>query len=247
MNCKYCFRNKKYNNKVNVDWKRIIDWIVLQWNINEINIAGGEPTLAPFLLEMVKYCNENNLKTSLITNGFILDHDQDLLNDLIKYIDCIGISVDSLDNSINSKIGRCTSGSTLNLSDIENIYQCVKSHNKIFKINTVISKLNIDDISIYEMKDMKIDRYKLLKNNNGDLAILEEEFVLYCNKFNNNMQNMNPPIIESKMNDTYIKIISDGILDSNSKNEYNIFKDSDALIKALNDLDKVEYKKRYRN
>lgn len=245
MNCKYCFRNKRNNNKINADWKKIIDWIISQNKFDEINIAGGEPTLAPYLVKMLKYCKQYNLKTSIITNGLILSQKKDLLDNIIQHVDCIGISVDSLNNDINTKIGRISNGEILNLIDIKNIYHCAKEHNKIFKINTVVSKLNLNDVSIYKMSNLKIDRFKLLKNNEGEYAISDDEFSSYCNQFKNNMKNIGEIIIETKMNDTYIKVTSDGTLDSNSKNKYNVFEDDNALEKALDDLDEKSYNKRY--
>lgn len=108
MSCKFCFRDKSKNCNLNIDYKKVIDLIRQDKRIDEINIAGWEPTLYKGLLDLIKYCKAKELQVSLITNGIKLINDKNLLNDICKIVCCLGISIDSLNLEINKQIGRIT-------------------------------------------------------------------------------------------------------------------------------------------
>lgn len=49
-----------------------IDWLIANRNIHTLSIAGGEPTLYPFLKETIAYANKKKLRVMLFTNALIM-------------------------------------------------------------------------------------------------------------------------------------------------------------------------------
>lgn len=54
--------------------KEMCDIFVNEFNLNSIDIQGGEPTIYPHILDLIKYCNNIGLKPTLITNGMALNN-----------------------------------------------------------------------------------------------------------------------------------------------------------------------------
>lgn len=52
--------------------KEICKSFVDNFNLNSIDIQGGEPTIYPHIFDLIKYCNSIGLKPTLITNGMAL-------------------------------------------------------------------------------------------------------------------------------------------------------------------------------
>jgi len=52
--------------------KEIFDTLRYYYGNNAIDIQGGEPTIHPDILEMIRYCDEIGLYPTLITNGLVL-------------------------------------------------------------------------------------------------------------------------------------------------------------------------------
>jgi molybdenum cofactor biosynthesis enzyme MoaA len=53
--------------------KKICKTLVDVWGNNAIDIQGGEPTIWPHILDLVRYCREIGLFPTLITNALVLD------------------------------------------------------------------------------------------------------------------------------------------------------------------------------
>lgn len=76
MNCYFCYFAEKIADKSHPQHpfftlekaKEICRIFVEEYGLNSIDIQGGEPTIYPQILELIKYCNEIGLKPTLITN-----------------------------------------------------------------------------------------------------------------------------------------------------------------------------------
>ena len=53
--------------------KEICKILRSKYNNNSVNIQGGEPTIYPYIYELVSYCKTIGLKPTLITNALVLD------------------------------------------------------------------------------------------------------------------------------------------------------------------------------
>jgi len=99
---------------------------------------GGEPLLCKDLPEILKFAKEQELITTVITNGFLL---KDRCNEILPFLDFLIVSIDSNDY-LHDKM-RGVRG--LRKRAIEGIKLSKKSKTKII-INSVVSKLNLDKI-----------------------------------------------------------------------------------------------------
>jgi radical S-adenosyl methionine domain-containing protein 2 len=77
----------------------------------KITFAGGEPTLCPWLPELMAVAKAHNVTTMLVTNGSRIE--EDWLSKHGSLIDWITISIDSLDPDTNEMSGRKAKGQCL--------------------------------------------------------------------------------------------------------------------------------------
>lgn len=73
-NCIFCSSMSSITSECTIsieDFKKTIDRFMELGGIKEISISGGEPFLHPNLLDMVKYCKNNNIKTVIYTSGVV--------------------------------------------------------------------------------------------------------------------------------------------------------------------------------
>lgn len=186
--CRYCFA--KFEDHVNLDknqWKQIIDNVVSSGLVHEINFAGGEPTLLPYLPELAKYVNSKGLTCTLITNGSRMD--DAWIRENAGLFRSIGISVDSFSDEISAAIGRCDfHGNVQSAERIADLIFKVKFyHPKVkIKLNTVVNAINKNEVPalFLNRNDLPVDRWKLLKmsyfndgcHENSALVISDDEF-----------------------------------------------------------------------
>ena len=91
--CKFCFiSNKLIHDRFQSKKKifKIIDKL-FESNIFRINFFGGEPSLHPDILEIIKYAKEQNFKVTLVTNSLAFNKSNIL--EYEKYLDGIGVSL----------------------------------------------------------------------------------------------------------------------------------------------------------
>lgn len=73
-NCIFCSSDSSIDKRQIIDidlFKKTIDRFMVLGGIEEISISGGEPFLHPDLFEMVKYCKDKMIRTSIYTSGII--------------------------------------------------------------------------------------------------------------------------------------------------------------------------------
>ena len=161
------------------EWKTIIDNIANSNIVKRINIAGGEPFLCKKLtISLVNYIKNKGLETSVISNGVYLT--EDVLHQIEKSIDMIGISCDSGSDEINIQIGRQCREDFLNQATshphtyhVRRVAKLCKEHHIYFKLNSVICRENLHDDSIFDLiQELKPQRWKVFRvleidNENG--------------------------------------------------------------------------------
>ncbi len=76
--------------------------------VTKINISGGEPMLYPHLEEMCRLLKSVGFTVSIVSNGSLITEDR--LKTLSRYVDWMGLSVDSPEESDEIKIGRHMEG-----------------------------------------------------------------------------------------------------------------------------------------
>ena len=164
--CRYCFADFKMKDLPFADAKKVIDAIETYFQENEIedgriNIAGGEPLMYRRLDDIIDYIAEKNIKVSIITNGALLTEER--IAAWSSKVAMIGISVDSITAEADMRIGRCDSCNNHHeLGHLIKMSEAIHKAGIKLKINTVVSKANLDEdmLSVYEA--LKPDRLKLI-------------------------------------------------------------------------------------
>ena len=144
----------------------------------KITFVGGEPTLCPFLPQLVAYANSLGLVTAVITNGTTCT--PKYLEQFAGILDWIGLSIDGLTPAANQSIGRATlAGRSLDATAYLERIASIKAIGAQLKINTVVSALNRDaDFTQFILAARPV-RWKILQvtpvegQNDGAIKLLE--------------------------------------------------------------------------
>ncbi|NLB64576.1 MAG: radical SAM protein [Fibrobacter sp.] len=127
-----------------------------------LNFAGGEPlVLGNKLVEYIRTAKEMGLETSLITNGFLLKKHIEVADSL----DMLGISVDSLDESTNMKIGRNCGSKVLSQGELFEVVKSVQQRNPNIKLkfNSVVNKYNWKSTVAKDLQKLLPNKVKILR------------------------------------------------------------------------------------
>jgi tungsten cofactor oxidoreducase radical SAM maturase len=151
LQCIHCFRyasdNLRYINMSIENFKKIID-NALNSGVKKIVFSGwGEPTMNPYILDMLYYVKSKGFSTVLNTNGVKL---KDLALDLVKIgVDEIYISIDAVDIMLYEKIRRLGDLSIISrgLEILSDLKKRSDSWKPVVKTIFTITRLNIDQIS----------------------------------------------------------------------------------------------------
>lgn len=111
--------------------------------IEMIRFTGGEPLLCKKLPEYIKKCHSIGIKTSIITNGLLLN---EKIDGLVKNgLDQIIISVDGSTSELHDRL-RGTKGLW---KKIDMIFERIEKEYPLLhtRVNTVVSEENISDIA----------------------------------------------------------------------------------------------------
>mgnify|MGYP002280847233 CR=1 FL=1 len=178
--CKWCYaKNTKYAVEDNMSIKlakKLIDFSK-EIGVQSITLIGGEPTVHPDILEIVKYIKGKDLHLGLITNGYLLSNIK-FLSDLKRSgLDMIGFSLKAANRQQqfeltgNDCFDKITSAMR-NLSRIKDIQ---------VTYSTVISKVtigNIDEFAKIVSKNDPLRRLKLSFCNPYFGECVNSEYVL---------------------------------------------------------------------
>lgn len=196
MRCKFCFAGFK-------DVKKSIlpkghlkkeDSIELvkqlgSFGFEKITFAGGEPTLCPWLNELVTEAKRAGMTTMLVTNGSCLT--QEYLEKFKGTLDWIVLSIDSLDPETNKITGRQLASIGARMESPYALAQLIKRNGFRFKVNTVVHRYNIKENMDELILELNPERWKILKvlsvaDQNGasysDFEISDGEFQEYLKR-----------------------------------------------------------------
>ncbi len=223
MSCKFCFATfddmKVAAQLSKYDAFKILDKLK-ESGLKKITFAGGEPLLYKWINEVIIYSKGIGLTTSIITNGSFITDEFILKNKGV--LDWIGLSIDSLNNETNIKIGRTNK---VNPNYYELISK-IKMHGFKLKINTVVNRFNENENMQDFINMANPDRWKIFDTLKvkGQNDIQFDEIRTSDWGFQGFLQRHNHPsmVIEDneKMTGSYLLIDPTGRLFEDSKGEH---------------------------
>lgn len=167
MRCKYCFATFQ-------DVKREIvpkghlpreQGLAVTKTLSEffqkITFVGGEPTLCPWLDELIDVAKEAGQTTMIVTNGSRLTKER--LKRWMGRLDWITLSVDSPSSSTMEAIGRSTTQGAISAKQYIAIAQQAKAAGYRLKVNTVVTTLNQNEDLSQLILAMSPERWKIFQ------------------------------------------------------------------------------------
>jgi len=242
MKCKYCFANffriKRTLSKNN--WFIIISQLA-DFGMKKVNFVGGEPTLCPFLGELIKYSKNLGLLTGIVSNGAQLN--QKFIEKYGNYIDWIGLSLDSGNEITQELLGR---GDGVYVQNTIKRSKMIKDAGIKLKINSVITRLNVNEEMSKLMNNIHPDRWKIfqvleIEGQNSskikNLLISKNEF----KKFVEQHQKLKPIAEDNDaMIESYLMIDPLGRFFQNS-NKFYVFSRPILKVGVSNALNDIKY------
>ena len=189
--CKFCFatfNDIPSRSRLSKEDTLKIPALLANAGAEKITLVGGEPTLCPWLNELLEKSKKAGLTTCVVTNGTGMT--SDWLEENHHLLDWVGISIDASNDIIHAKIGRglrkdLVKGVSKHLELTRRVWKDCKKHGIKMKLNTVICSENIEDDMSVLVAELKPDRWKIFQvlpvegQNSGcvdNLLLSKEEF-----------------------------------------------------------------------
>jgi radical S-adenosyl methionine domain-containing protein 2 len=190
MKCKFCFAT--YDSVLPQHVKRGIPLLEAQRLIavlrdagfRKITFAGGEPTLCPWLPEVVAYAKDVGFKTAIVSNGSRLT--RELIDLLAPSLDWITLSIDSGWSGTNAMTGRAVAGRwAIAVTSLYGIVDEFRAQHVRLKVNTVVTRHNCEESLVDLIARVRPERWKVMRvlrivgENDRDfdyLGISDDEF-----------------------------------------------------------------------
>lgn len=130
--------------------------------VRKLTFAGGEPTLCPWLPELIDHAKDLGLVTMLVTNGSRCS--SDYLRRVSASLDWLTLSVDSLVPATNLAIGRHDAkGQPISRNAYARVLADAAALGLRTKVNTVVSSRNHHEDMSGFIAGSGIDRWKVLQ------------------------------------------------------------------------------------
>ena len=128
---------------------------------DKISFAGGEPTLCPWLPDLICRAKELGVTTSIVTNGTHIT--PEWLDRVGATLDWAALSVDTVDPERLETSGRTTRNGPLREDDYLHIINMLKERGVRVKVNTVVTRVNCDEDFTRFIARGRPERWKLLQ------------------------------------------------------------------------------------
>lgn len=196
--------------------------------IQKINFVGGEPLLHPDLPKLCEEAKNLGMVTSIVTNGSLL---LPKLDRMAEHLDWVGVSVDSIDENVESCLGR---GFGNHVAMSIELCDAINAFGINLKINTTVTKMNWQDdmtpfIELVKPRRWKVFQFLHIQGQNDDHAdemeISAEQFDEYTATNNGVLlRGGAKPVFEKSedMLDSYIIIDPEGRFITNRNGRHEV-------------------------
>lgn len=189
--CKFCFARFEDIPRADRLPKELaitVPEMIAEAGADKITFVGGEPTLCPFLGDLLQAAKDVGLTTCIVSNASGLT--EQFLDKWGHLIDWIGLSIDASNDEIHAKIGRGMRGDLArqrshHLELAKTVWASCKARGIRMKLNTVVCKANLEDDMSALVMELKPERWKIFEvlpvegQNDGDvddMLLAEGEF-----------------------------------------------------------------------
>jgi radical S-adenosyl methionine domain-containing protein 2 len=254
--CKFCFAAFKDVRKTILpkghlpkeEALQIIDKLA-QAGFSKITFVGGEPTLCPWIGDLIVRAKIHKMTTMLVTNGSKLN--ENFMKDIHGFLDWVVLSIDSIRPKINSKIGR-SQGQRIVPDEayyLEKI-ELIKDYGMRLKINTVVNRKNYRDYSMFPfILKANPERWKIFQalkvvgqndESFDEMKIDGEQFERYI--YINDVKNIPEAVIERDidMQGTYMMVDPAGRFFDNTKG-YHTYSKPIIEVGVENAIQQISY------
>ena len=170
----------------------------------KINFAGGEPTLCPWLPDLINRAKELDLTTSLVTNGSCIN--AEWLDRVKGSLDWATLSIDSLEPDTLLRTGRTTRSGPMSERDYLDTIGVLREYGIRLKINTVVTRSNLHESLADFIIETHTERWKLLQvlpvEGQNDQTI--NSYLISDGEFNHYVQN------SRRVEDYGIRVVPEG-------------------------------------
>ena len=235
MRCKFCFATfQDVKNTIlpkgHLPKAAAIDLVkkICSTSVSKITFAGGEPTLCPWLYDLISVAKKMGKTTMIVTNGTRIN--DEWIEKYHEILDWIALSIDSVQDISNLGSGRAVVGKkVISRAEYISIAQRIKQSGIRLKINTVVHSKNRYERLNEFIKEVQPERWKIFQvlpiqdQNDGcinDFIISDEEFQQYL--INNSFISDISVIKESNddMTNSYLMIDPAGRFYQNDNGRY---------------------------
>ena len=197
----------------------------------KINFAGGEPTLCPWLPNLIGRAKESGMVTSVVTNGSQIT--DEWLSNLHGNLDMIALSIDSVNPATLVSLGRAVGGNRPLAPDYYlHIIRTIERHGIRLKINTVVTSENWQEDFTGFITSASPERWKIfqvlsINGQNDDhitkMRITNNQFDAYVRRNRAVEENGITVVPESNelMTKSYVMVDPAGRFYDNAKGEYS--------------------------
>lgn len=237
MRCKFCFATfQDVKNSIlpkgHLSKQDAIEVVsqLAEIGFEKITFAGGEPTLCPWLPDLIATAKQSGLTTMIVTNGSKLTND--FLQANRGQLDWIAVSIDSTNPATNVAIGRAITGKKpLTIDFYKSLMDRIKEFGYGLKINTVVTSQNFNEnlseiIEYAQPKRWKILQALPIQGQNDhkidSLIVSQHQFLQYINR-HAELERITNIIAESnhEMRGSYAMVDPAGRFYDNAKGTHN--------------------------
>ncbi len=189
--CKFCFARFEDIPRAEALSKDIaitVPQMLAEAGAEKITFVGGEPTLCPYLGDLLAASKDAGLTTCIVSNATGLN--KKFLDELGHLIDWVGISIDASNDELHAEIGRGMRGDLArqrshHLEQAKQVWNRCRQRGILMKLNTVVCKSNLADDMTELVLELRPERWKIFEvlpvegQNDGDvddLLLDEGEF-----------------------------------------------------------------------
>jgi len=155
LRCTFCYYRflKKEKHRSFEDVRKELDKLKFYYNLEAVDITGGEPTVYPDIVKMVKYCSEINLKPTIITNA----QRTNIFPKLIENgLDDLLISIHGYKPDHDKGVAKKGA-----YDQIMKTIKVLKEYDFKFRVNCTMTKFNYKNLPKYAKAMIKIEPRKI--------------------------------------------------------------------------------------